>query len=192
MSSAVSALGGVSWSDGIATIVEAPLQGMITLRADLSDKAVRKVLKSVAKVDVPGPREANGVGERGLCWMSPDEILVLCPYASVAEDLATIQSALAGIHALAVDVSDARAMFSVKGSAAREVMAKLAPVDLAPGHFEPGMFRRTRIAQVAAAFWMPNDETFQIVCFRSQAQYMFDLLKVAAQKGSGVGYFHKA
>ena len=68
-------------------------------------------------------------------------------------------------------------------------MAKLAPVDLSPDAFKLGMFRRTRMAQVAAAFWMVDDTTFQIVCFRSNAQYVLDLLKVAAQKGSEVGFF---
>jgi len=40
------------------------------------------------------------------------------------------------------------------------VMAKLAPVDLVPGQFEPGMIRRTRISQVPAAFWMKDEQTF--------------------------------
>lgn len=189
MSSAVSALNGAAWSDGIAEVAEAPLQGMITVRGDLSAKALKKALATVAKVDVPGPGQANGVGDRGLCWMSPDEMLVLCPYDAVATELAQIQNSLAKMHTLAVDVSDARALFRVSGPAAREVIAKLAPVDLSPGVFEPGMFRRTRMAQVAAAFWMPNADTVQIVCFRSHARYMFDLLKTAAQKGSAVNYF---
>jgi sarcosine oxidase subunit gamma len=45
------------------------------------------------------------------------------------------------------------------------------------------------MAQVAAAFWMVDAQTIQVVCFRSNAQYMFDLLKVAAQPGSEVGFF---
>ena len=73
--------------------------------------------------------------------------------------------------------------------ARREVMAKLAPVDLAPASFTPGMFRRTRIAQVPAAFWMPQEGVFRVVCFRSVAQYVFDVLCVAAQPGSEVGAF---
>ena len=187
MSNAVSALNGATWSEGIADIAEAPMQGMITLRGDLSDKAVKKAITTVAKFDMPGPGQANGSGDRGLCWMSPDEMLVLCPYDTVADELAKMNKVLAKTHALAVDVSDARAVFRVSGPRARDVLAKLAPVDVSPGAFEPGMFRRSRMAQVAAAFWMPNDDTFQIVCFRSQGQYMFDLLKVAAQKGSAVG-----
>jgi len=88
-----------------------------------------------------------------------------------------------------VDVSDARAVFDLSGPRARDVLAKLCPVDLSQDTFTVGMFRRTRMAQVPAAFWLRGPETFRIVCFRSQAQYVFDLLKVAAQPGSAVEFF---
>ena len=189
MSSAVSALNGAKWSDGIADIAQAPLQGMITLRADLSAPAVKKAVRAAAGVAMPAPGEARVSGDRGLCWMSPDEVLILCPYEAVAETLAKMHSDLAKAHSLAVDVSDARAMFRISGENAREVMAKLAPVDFSPEAFRPGTFRRSRMAQVAAAFWMTDDKTFHVVCFRSQAQYVFDLLKVAAQKGSAPDFF---
>ena len=100
-----------------------------------------------------------------------------------------MDKALQGIHALAVDVSDARAMLHVSGDAAREVMAKLAPVDLGSDAFQPGQFRRTRLAQIPAAFWMQDAQTFHIICFRSQGKYLFDLLNIAAAPGSKVGYF---
>jgi sarcosine oxidase subunit gamma len=121
--------------------------------------------------------------------MSPDEVLILCPYDAVDETLAKMHIGLAKAHALAVDVSDARAVFRVSGENAREVMAKLAPVDFSPEAFGPGTFRRSRMAQVAAAFWMSDEKTFQIVCFRSQAQYVFDLLRGAAQKGNAADFF---
>ncbi|MCV3272583.1 sarcosine oxidase subunit gamma [Roseobacter sinensis] len=186
MSEPVTALGGVSSDARIAAIAEAPLQGMITLRADLSDSAVKKAAKAAAGADVPGPGTVHLGDESGLCWMSPDELLLLCPYAEVTETLERLQKALVKTHALAVNVSDARASFTVTGPRAREVMGKLCPVDFAPDRFAPGMFRRTRMAQVPAAIWMSADETFRIVCFRSQAQYVFDLLTVAAQPGSEV------
>lgn len=189
MSEAVTALNGAAFEAGIAGITEAPLQGMITLRGDLAAKAVKKAVTSVAGVDMPGPGQANCVEDRGLCWMSPDELLVLCPYGSVAANLTKFQAALGKANALCVDVSDARAVFDLSGPRARDVLAKLCPVDLSQDTFTVGMFRRTRMAQVPAAFWLRGPETFRIVCFRSQAQYVFDLLKVAAQPGSAVEFF---
>ena len=108
------------------------------------------------------------------------------------EALARLHAAFEDTHTTAVDVSGARAVFRVEGPHAREVLAKLAPVDLAPGQFTSGMFRRTRMGQVPAAFWLREDGAFEVICFRSVAQYMFDLLSVAAQPGSEVGHFQTA
>lgn len=189
MSEPVSALGGLSHGEGIARITEEGPRGMITLRGDLSDKALGKAAIAAAGVNLPEVRHCNSEGERGMAWMAPDELLILCPYAEVPDRLAQLQSKIAKKHALAVNVSDARALFRVEGPRAREVMAKLSPVDLHPEHFLPGHFRRTRLAQIPAAFWMPQEECFQIICFRSVAQYAFDVLKVAAQPGSEVGLY---
>ncbi len=188
MSEPVSALNKAGF-DGLVRVEEIGLQGMITLRGDLSSKPVKTAATAAAGVAMPGMNEANCEGQSGLCWMSPDELLVMCPYDVVTSTVAQMQDSLAKSHALAVNVSDARAVFRVSGNSAREVMAKLCPVDLAPAVFRPGMFRRTRMAQVPAAFWMVDEETFQIVCFRSVADYVFSLLKVAAQPGSAVRYF---
>jgi sarcosine oxidase, subunit gamma len=189
MSESVSALKNVSDTSGIAQISEIGPLGMVTLRGDLAVSAIRKAATGVAGADFPDRLTCTSAGERGLAWMSPDELLLIGPYAEVKSDLDRIRQALGNQHAMAVNVSDARASFRIAGPGAREVLAKLAPVDLDPAVFVPGMFRRTRLGQVPAAFWLREDQTFQLVCFRSVAQYVFDLLRVAAQPGSDVGHF---
>ncbi|WP_243612001.1 sarcosine oxidase subunit gamma [Shimia aestuarii] len=189
MSNVVSALNGVSQS-GIALVEETGLRGMITVRGDLASKPMAKALKDVLGASVPEQRQIAS-GEKGaVAWMSPDELLVICDHGAAEDIIASLNAALAGEHVLVVNVSDARAVFKVSGECAREVIAKLAPVDLAPGAFEPGMMRRTRFAQVAAAFWMNDDGSFEIICFRSVARYVFDLLCVASVDGSEVGFFN--
>jgi sarcosine oxidase subunit gamma len=191
MSDVVTALRAVSSSTGIATIAEMPLQGMITLRGDLSEAAVKKAATVTVPGDMPGPQAARMDGEKGVAWMSPNEALVLCPYAEVAAVLEKMTKAFGKAHALAVNVSDARACFRVRGPCAREVLAKLCPVDLSPAAFTAGMFRRTRMAQVPAALWLAGEDTIQIICFRSHARYVFDLLCVAAQSGSEVNVLNR-
>lgn len=187
MSEPVTALNAASFTDGIARVDEVPLQGMITLRADLEDKTVRKALQTVSKGELPTAGKARIDGYTGLAWMSPDEMLVLCDYATANRTLARLTDALGSIHSLAVNVSDARASFRVSGEHARDVLGKLCPVDFSPEAFAQGTFRRTRMAQVPAAVWLCDDNTLQVICFRSQARYVFDLLSVAAQRGSEVG-----
>ncbi len=189
MSNIVSALNEAAYVGGIAEVREIGPQGMITLRGELTSSAVKSAATGVAGVDMPAPNHVNCADNRGICWMSPDELLVLCPYETVAENLEKMRTSLGSAHALNVDVSDARAVFDLSGENAREVLAKLVPVDLSPEVFKQGMFRRSRMAQIPAAFWLHTPDTFRIITFRSQAQYAFDLLKVAAQPGSEVGIF---
>ncbi|SMY09100.1 sarcosine oxidase subunit gamma [Flavimaricola marinus] len=163
-------------------------RGMITLRGDLAASKLKAVCKALTGADIPAAGHATVVKETGLAWMSPDELLIMLPHAEVPAAIAKIDAALKGSHYLAVDVSDARAVFRVCGSGAREVMGKLCPVDLHPDQFAPGQFRRTRMGQIAAAFWMRDAATFEVVCFRSVADYAFDLLTVSAKAGP-VGYY---
>jgi sarcosine oxidase subunit gamma len=60
---------------------------------------------------------------------------------------------------------------------------------MAPGRFEPGELRRTRMAQVPAAVWMADAQTIRVICFRSVAGYVSGLLEDAAAPGGAVGYF---
>lgn len=188
MSNAVSALQGKSFA-GIAVIEEAGLRGMITLRGDLSDTKVKNAATSIAAVDFPGMGECNCVDETGIAGMSPDELLIMTPYSDAPTATARISKALAKSQVLVANASDARAAFFIRGPKAREVVAKLAPVDLALDRFNPGQFRRTRLAQVPAAFWMRDAETFELICFRSVAGYVFDLLCNAAKPGTEVGTY---
>ena len=165
------------------------LNGMITLRGDLSSAKVKKAVKEVCGVEMPGQRGIAFDGEIGVAWMSPDEALLMVPHTSVDDVLAKIEAALEGAHFLAVNVSDARAVFQLQGAGVREVIAKLCPVDMAPEAFGPGMIRRTRMAQIAAAFWMVDEDTIRVVCFRSVAEYAFNLLKDAAEPGGEVQLF---
>ena len=187
MSKAMSALAGAT-AKGLVAIEERGLQGMITLRGDFASAAFKKAVKAVLGVDVPGQRAVAVQGEKTVAWMSPDELLVMVPHGEADAIVDALSEALKAEHHLAVNVSDARAVFRLSGKDAlvREVIAKVAPVDMAG--FGPGQIRRTRISQVAGAFWQPQAGVLDLVCFRSVAQYVFDLLKVSAMDGSEVGH----
>ncbi len=187
MSNAVSALDGAV-APGEVTVRELGLRGMISLRGDLSSRKLQNVCKKLTGVAFPKQGGVASDGDKGLAWMSPDEVLVMVPHAEAAVAMAAIEKALKGTHFLAVNVSDARAVFSVQGAFSREVIAKLAPADLHADRFKEGMLRRTRLGQVAAAFWMVDEETFHVICFRSVAEYTFELLAASAKAGA-VGHF---
>ena len=178
-SAPMSALGGASFA-GFATIREIGPVGMVTLRAK-GLKALDKAIKVAAGTKVPAQRRIEIKGDRACAWMSPDEYLLVVPYPEVAKALSAIAKTLEGEHHLAVDVSDARAVFRIEGDRAHQVLCKLSPADI--DRLEPGEIRRTRAAQVAAAFWQ-QDGGYTLVCFRSVAGYVMGLLGNATQPGS--------
>lgn len=182
MSDPVSALGGVTYS-GFAEVREIGPVGMITLRAK-GLKVLDKAIKAAVGTKVPAQRRIEVSGDRACGWMSPDEYLLVMPYAEVPKALAALAKALAGEHHLAVDVSDARAVFRIEGDKAADVLRKLSPTDM--DQLAPGELRRSRTAQVAAAFWQ-QDGGYTLVCFRSVAGYVMGLLSHSATPGSELG-----
>ena len=172
----------------LAQVTRHSARGMITLRGDLSSAKMKKAVKAATGQAMPDIGRFHGDGNKGVAWMSPDELLVVVPYDSVDEAMAQIDKALADSHYLAADVSDARSVFTVSGKGARDVLARVCPVDLHPDSFGPGQFRRTRMAQVAAAFWL-HDGGFDIVCFRSVGDYAHDLLNRSAENATQSAFF---
>ena len=182
----VSALGGAARSEGLAvSVTERGLVGMATIRADLVEPEARAAIAAACAVPVPETRRMTGGEHAALLWMSPDELLFVTDYGEAGRVVADLETRLAGHHHMALDVSDARALFRLEGPGAREVVAKGAPVDLSARTFGPGDLRRSHLGQVAVAFWQvrENPETFDLVCFRSVAGYVFDWLCASAAEG---------
>ncbi len=170
---------------GYVDVSEAPATGMITLRGDLADAGVQKAVKSVMGAGVPATLAVTDADVGQILWMSPDELMIVCAYDQADQVVADLIAALGGTHSMVVNVSDARAVFDLNGSATFEIIAKLAPIDMKS--MQAGTVRRTRFAQIPAAFWMTSNDSARIICFRSVAEYMFNQLRNSAQAGFEVG-----
>ena len=188
MSKALSPAKGAKFSGAVKITDDGP-RGMITLRGDLSGAPVAKAIKAAVGLGLPGQREIKSGKKGAVAWMSPDELMVFCDYAEADALAAKMIKSLGDAHALVVNVSDARAQYTLKGRLVREVVAKGSPADLSPEAFAPGEMRRSRLGQVAVAFWMTDTETMHLVCFRSVGQFVFDWLSTVSSKGSMPGHF---
>ena len=186
MSDPVTPLKGARY-DGFCQITEIGPRGMIALRGDLV--ALAGTLRAVAGLDMPCQRQVTAAGGNACAWMSPDEVLLMLPRPEVEGALAQLAAALQNLHHLAADVSDARALLRITGPLAREVLAKLTPADVSPAGLPVGELRRTRLAQVPAALRVISEGEVEVICFRSVAQYVFDLLSMAARPGGEVTLF---
>ncbi|WP_118134861.1 sarcosine oxidase subunit gamma [Oceanicella sp. SM1341] len=171
---------------GEALIEEAGPTGMVTLRGTLRSGAILSAVQGAVGLRVPEVRRAESGPRGSVLWMSPDELMLICEAGEAAGIAAGITERLAGEHFLALDLSSARSRFRISGAGAREVLAKGAPVDLAPRAFGPGDLRRTRLGSVAVAFWCTGPDMFELICFRSVADHVYEWLCLAARPGGRV------
>lgn len=185
--SSVTALNGAT-SNGIIDVADAGLMGMITLRGNLASPVIAKAVKAATGTAMPDARQCVTGAKGATAWMSPDELLLMVDYATVDATIAKLEKALSGVHNLIANVSDARAVYDLNGAAIRDVLAKGSPADLSSDVLPVGEVRRTRIAQLAVAFWFADDNTARLVCFRSVAGYIMDWLENASETGSEVGF----
>ncbi|MEM8822820.1 MAG: sarcosine oxidase subunit gamma [Pseudomonadota bacterium] len=149
--------------------------GMITLRGDL--ETLGRAVEAVTACPLPDRRLSTAAGAHRVLWMSPDELMLLTGYDEAPALAASLTNALAAEFATVAVVSDARAVFDITGPGARQVITSLAPVDLRA--LAETEVRRTRLAQIPAAFWRTGDG-FRLICFRSVAKYAEDVLRNAA------------
>lgn len=188
-----SPLAGIATPDGLAvSIREIADRGMIDLRGLASDAGFMAATKSVLGADLPtAPRTSVAVGEVTLLWLSIDQWLILCPRTNVSDLLARLKDALQGIHSLAVDVSDMRAVVRMEGDGCREILMKGCSLDLLSGDYTAGTVRRMRFAEIAALLHVVEDDVFDIYVFRSYAQYTWEFLLATAREPAKITLFGK-
>lgn len=166
-----------AWFSGLCRVAERPPRGMVAVRGDPADAALRAAVEAFAG-PLPGRLRHTLSGGRGVVWMAPDEVLVMTPRRGPVPDLP---------GALVADMSDARAAIGLEGAGARDVLAKLVSVDLARGAFGPGVARRTRLGQVGALILCLERDAFEVLVARSVAAYALDVLRLAADPAAPVG-----
>lgn len=188
-----SPLAGAAAPEGLAvSIREISDRGMIDLRGLASDAAFMAAAKTVLGSDLPTmPRTSASSGEIKVLWLSIDQWLILCPLAKTGDLLAGLRKALDGIHSLAVDVSDMRAVIRLEGEACREILMKGCSLDLLSGDYGKGTVRRMRFAEIAALLDVVADEIFDIYVFRSYGHYAWEFLLATAREPAVIKLFAK-
>jgi len=166
--------------------------GMIDVRGDVADKKFAAASKKVLGFALPTkPRQSASKNGVTALWLSPDQWLITCPLSATEKTAQALQSALAGVHSLVVDVSDARTVIRLEGAGAKEVLMKGAPVDLTTPDYVEGCVRRLRFAEMAAMIHVVSNqpEVIDLFVFRSYGRYAWDWLSATSTKQSRLKLF---
>lgn len=174
-------------TDTYVELREISERGMIDLRGLTTDRAFMAAAKSILSLDLPKqPRTSATWGDVKALWLSPDQWLITCARSKAQSLGDELSAALSGVHSLAVNVSDMRAIIRLEGDRAREVVMKGATFDLTDGSYVAGTVRRMRFAEIAALLHIVEANTIDLYVFRSYADYAWEFLLKAARKGSEV------
>lgn len=134
-------------------------------------KALSDVLKTTHGMAVPGPNRATGKDGARAIWFGLSHMLLIGPEPDAK---------LSRVAAL-TDQSDAWAVVELKGPGVSDVLARLVPVDLRPGHFKRGHTARTDLMHMTASITCVGANTILILVFRSMAETLVHDLKTAME-----------
>jgi sarcosine oxidase subunit gamma len=138
-------------------------------------------LQSALGVVLPKtPRRVSADGVTYL-WAGPQSWLAISDDPALASRLAAILQNLAAV----TDQSDGRVTLSVSGRYAREILARLAPIDLYPSVFPADATALTLAGHISVQIWQDEAGDFQLACFRSFAEALYHSLAEAAREYEG-------
>ena len=109
-------------------------------------------------------------------WLGPDQWLLTSDSKTAKDMIARIDRTLAGQLHAATDMSSSYAYFSIRGSAARMVLAMGCGIDLHPSVFRRGQCVRTHFANVLLLVVAVQADHFALYIDRSHARYLSDWL----------------
>lgn len=161
---------------GIVALRDSGFFGQIDLRGDPADSSFLAEVRQVLGLDLPTNANTVAVsGDRAALWLSPDEWLIVVPFATRAQTIDDLKRALAGKHVSITDVSSNRTILELSGSKSREVLAKGCGLDLHPRAFKAGQCAQTVVARSQAVIWqMDETPTYRVLVRPSFAAYLTD------------------
>jgi sarcosine oxidase, subunit gamma len=170
-----------------AAIIEKPFEGKLILRGDAA--RIGAATANVLGAHLPGRVHETATGPRGTAqWLGPDEWLLIGAPGTETALTRDLGQALAGQHHQIADVTEYYTAIELSGAHAREMLMKIATVDLHPRAFKAGMGltanlgRATPFLRQTADDSGPRGATFDIVVRISMADYMWCLLAEAGHE----------
>lgn len=171
------AAGGV---DGAGVIIEEQaLFGHLLIRGNAEDSQFAKAFDQVLGLALPGRLSSTESESLTLCWLAPDEWLLLCPGAEAFAIEQKLRQALSG-HVSIVNVSGGQTLLCLQGDKIGELLMKSTSYDIHDRNFAVGKVVTTVFAKSQAIIRRTGENHWQLVIRRSFADYIWLWLQDAA------------
>lgn len=147
--------------------------GHINLRGRVSDNDFRRVAEQELGQPLPVEPNTFSVGEHRVCWLGPDEWLVVTPVAAAADLAQRLENALSSCHAAVNDISGGHVALLLEGPGCRDLLARGCTLDLHPRVFRAGDCAQSGLAKANVFIALLDDPPgFMVVVRRSFADYL--------------------
>ena len=170
--------------------------GVVDLRLPAAADTLRATAGAVIGQEFPV--EPNTVttstgGDRRICWLGPDQWLLLTDtVAAAGRDAGALASALAGEHAAVNDVGGGTTVLRLSGSGVGELLAAGCTLDLEGGALAPGRCAQTGLARATVLLLSAGDAgdagDVDVVVRRTFADYLCRWLAVAGRHAGGISF----
>ena len=168
-------------------LTELPFLGYVNLRGNSGDAAFLAAVEGVLSVALPlNPNTIAGGKDYTICWMGPDEWLIILRPGELTQCVAALKQALGEHHASAVDTTGGYTLVNIAGARRRELLAKGCTLDLHPRSFSPGQCAQTNLGKAGVLLVPRGDasdaESFDVIVRRSFADYLGIWLEHSARE----------
>lgn len=151
----------------------------INLRGDAGNAAFLAAVKGVLGADLPLAANTTAIaGGHTVCWLGPDEWLVMSSTDSAALAKA-LQSALGEIFSSVTEIGGGNAVLVLRGANVRDLLARDCPLDLHPRELGEGRCAQTRLGKTAVLLRPLADGAMELVARRSFVSYLRLWLRAA-------------
>lgn len=183
LTSPIQPSGAIVLASGGATLRDCPFVGKLMLYAEAGAKAQ---LADVLGARLPGPGRALQTGALTILSLAPDTYLLVAVPNAQYDWIDRLQRALAGTNAALVDLSSARAMFTLRGRAATDLLWRGCGIDLEPPSFSAGSCASTKLGKIGVVIHRVDDlPSFELYVSRSLAHSLWLWLLEVAQQLTG-------
>ncbi len=147
--------------------------GYINLRGRASDPAFLEVAEQELAQPLPVEPNTFSTGENRVCWLGPDEWLVVTPIAAATDLAQRLEKVLSSCHAAVNDISGGQVTLQLEGSGCRDLLARGCTLDLHPHVFRVGDCAQSGLAKANVFIALVDDTpAFMVVVRRSFADYL--------------------
>ncbi|QMV14643.1 sarcosine oxidase subunit gamma [Vibrio spartinae] len=164
------------------TMKEVALLGHLILRGDSDDQGLVDAVEKVLGLSLPTlPLTSSEKDDKAMCWLSPDEWLILVPGEQAYAVEVALRDNLVG-HFSIINQSSGQTVIELSGPQAVNILKKSTVLDVHPKAFPVGKTAGSVLAKSSAVFRRADEQRWQIIVRRSFADYIWRWLSDAGKE----------